>query len=65
MVGQRTWLRLSLFALVVLASFGIAYAIGERLPGHDHDSPTEIPSHEPGHTGASGLLNDQVTLIHD
>lgn len=50
MLGQRIWLRLSLFALIVLGSFGTAYAIGEWLPGHDHDSPTEEPSHEPGHT---------------
>ncbi len=37
MSGQRTAsVRLGSFALVLAGTFGTAYAIGERLPGHNH-----------------------------
>ena len=42
MTGQRsTGVRLGSFALILASTFGTAYALGERLPGHNHPaSPT-------------------------
>ena len=36
--NNRTAVRLGSFALVLAGTFGTAYAIGERLPGHDHST---------------------------
>ena len=41
---HRTAVRLGSFAVVLAGTFGTAYAIGERLPGHDH--PTDKPTHD-------------------
>ena len=48
---QRTSVRLGLFALVLAGTFGTAYAIGEKLPGHHHGSGVHSPSHA-GHAGS-------------
>jgi hypothetical protein len=44
--SRRTSTRLSSFALVLAGTFGMAYAIGERLPGHNHSSRSTTPSHD-------------------
>ena len=43
MTSQRTTtVRLGSFALILAGTFGTAYALGERLPGHNHPaSPTQ------------------------
>ena len=43
MTSQRTTsVRLGSFALILAGTFGTAYALGERLPGHNHpESPTQ------------------------
>ena len=46
--SQRTGVRLSSFALVLAGTFGTAYAIGERLPGHNHSSRGVTHGHNPG-----------------
>ena len=33
---MEVWKRLSAFALVLLGTFGFAYALAEKLPGHNH-----------------------------
>lgn len=52
--SQRVGVRLGSFALVLAGTFGTAYAIGERLPGHNHSSgsgPTH-DDHSPGDAGS-------------
>lgn len=58
--SRRTGVRLGSFALVLAGTFGTAYAIGERLPGHNH-SPR--PTHDPAHGGAGDgyqLATEQI-----
>jgi hypothetical protein len=42
---KTTSVRLGSFALVLAGTFGTAYAIGERLPGHHHGSGAHSHSH--------------------
>ena len=44
---HSTGVRLGSFALILAGSFGTAYALGERLPGHNHPaSPAHQVDHE-------------------
>ncbi len=55
---RKTGVRLGSFALILAGTFGTAYAIGERLPGHNH-SPAPKPSHP--HTGAMSPVVPDLT----
>jgi len=62
MTGQRrTSIRLGSFALVLAGTFGTAYAIGERLPGHNHSCVTTTPDHGMG-TGPESPTSPSVHL---
>lgn len=52
---RRTIVRLGSFALVLAGSFGTAYAIGERLPGHDHSATSATHDHS-GNGGATSPM---------
>lgn len=55
--SNRTTIRLGSFALVLAGTFGTAYAVGERLPGHNHSSGSDSPHdvHSPD-GGASPMM---------
>ena len=50
---MATGSRLAAFALILAGTFGTAYAVGERLPGHSHSGTTsDGHSHSHSHTAA-------------
>ncbi len=58
---KTTGVRLVSFALVLAGTFGTAYAIGERLPGHHHGSSARNHSH----AGAAALYQLVTDSIGD
>jgi hypothetical protein len=48
--------RLGSFALVLAGTFGTAYAIGEKLPGHNHSTPSASHDHSSAGDDASPML---------
>lgn len=46
--------RLAAFVLVLLGTFGTAYAVGERLPGHEHTDTSLDAGHSGNHGGDEG-----------
>lgn len=55
--------RLGAFLLVLLGTFGTAYAVGEKLPGHDHGGASH--SHEPGSLVPPGYQSGDYQLVTD
>lgn len=55
--------RLGAFFLVLLGTFGTAYAVGEKLPGHDHGGPSH--SHGPGSLVPPGFQSGDHQLVTD
>lgn len=54
MSGQRTTgVRLGSFALILAGTFGTAYALGERLPGHNHSAGS---THSHSHNTATSPI---------
>jgi hypothetical protein len=57
---MSVWARLGAFLLVLLGTFGTAYSLGEKLPGHSHNH-----SHGPASLVAPGFENNGYTLVTD
>ncbi|MBI4935834.1 MAG: hypothetical protein HY828_18280 [Actinobacteria bacterium] len=55
--------RLGVFLLVLLGTFGTAYAVGERLPGHSHSGLAH--THEPGSLVPPGYQSGNYQLVTD
>jgi len=53
--------RLGAFLLVLLGTFGTAYAVGEKLPGHNHSGHT----HGPGSVVPPGFESNGYRLVTD
>jgi hypothetical protein len=53
--------RLGAFLLVLLGTFGTAYAVGEKLPGHSHSGHT----HGPGSVVPPGFESNGHRLVTD
>ena len=51
--------RLGAFLLVLLGTFGTAYAVGEKLPGHNHGGHT----HGPGSVVPPGFESNGHRLV--
>ncbi|MEY4340096.1 MAG: hypothetical protein RLZ14_1946 [Actinomycetota bacterium] len=59
---MSVWARLGAFVLVLLGTFGTAYSLGEKLPGHSH---SHNHSHGPSSLVAPGFENNGYTLVTD
>ena len=60
--SQRTTsVRLGSFALILAGTFGAAYAIGERLPGHHHPAGSKHNHAQGGATSA--VVSDAVGAV--
>jgi len=55
--------RLGAFLLVLLGTFGTAYAIGEKLPGHDHSGHSH--THGPSSLVPPGFENNGYRVVTD
>lgn len=60
---MRVWGRLTAFLIVLLGTFGTAYSLGEKLPGHSH-------SDDHGHSGPGSVVppgdeNGDYRLVTD
>ena len=60
---MSVWARLGAFLLVLLGTFGTAYAVGEKLPGHNHAGHNH--SHGPSSLVAPGFENNGYRVVTD
>ena len=59
MTSQRTTrVRLISFALILAGTFGAAYSLGERLPGHHHPARSRH-----SHSGAAAPVVGSVVTV--
>ncbi len=59
------WARLVAFGVVLLGTFGTAYAVGEKLPGHSHAGHTHTHTHGPAALVPPGFQSGAYQLVTD
>ena len=62
---MSVWGRLTAFIIVLLGTFGTAYALGEKLPGHSHAGHSHSHTHGPASVVPPGYAFGNYQLVTD